>query len=334
MDAQTTDRESLSVVIPVHGDSKTLAACLDGLRQQYHTPDEIIVVANGASPQTIATAQQSTATQVIVLPTVVGGSEARNRGVDASRSDIILFLDSDVVPHPETSQKVLQTFQSHPHISALIGSYDDAPGEPNMLSQYRNLLHHYTHQHASENAATFWGACGAIRREVFCEVGGFDAENFFFGMEDIDLGYRLRQAGYQIRLRKDLQVKHLKHWNWRTMLYADIFHRALPWSKLLLEHPEYMNDLNVKRQERLSAMLLISMLGSLGLTWRFRHLAWVTTLSSGGLLWLNAPLYRFFQRRGGTRFMLASIFFHWTYYLYSVLSFGVAWFLHQQKRLP
>jgi hypothetical protein len=51
----------------------------------------------------------------------------------------------------------------------LIGSYDDAPGANNFLSQYKNLFHHYTHQTGSEEASTFWGACGAIRRDVFLD---------------------------------------------------------------------------------------------------------------------------------------------------------------------
>jgi hypothetical protein len=59
-----------------------------------------------------------------------------------------------------------------PDLVALFGSYDDAPAATNFLSQYKNLLHHYMHQTAREEASTFWGACGAIRREVSLAVGG------------------------------------------------------------------------------------------------------------------------------------------------------------------
>jgi hypothetical protein len=61
----------------------------------------------------------------------------------------------------------MEAFQNDHDLAAVIGSYDDEPFEPNFLSQYKNLLHHYVHQTANRDASTFWGACGAIRRESF-----------------------------------------------------------------------------------------------------------------------------------------------------------------------
>ena len=48
-------------------------------------------------------------------------------------------------------------------------------------------------------------------------------------MEDIDLGYRLTTAGYRIRVDPSLQGKHLKRWNFPSLLKADLFYRAIPW---------------------------------------------------------------------------------------------------------
>ena len=56
----------------------------------------------------------------------------------------------------------------------MFGSYDDTPEAPDFISQYRNLLHHYTHQRAKREAKTFWTGCGAVRKEVFSELKGFD----------------------------------------------------------------------------------------------------------------------------------------------------------------
>lgn len=115
-------------------------------------------------------------------------------------------------------------------LAALIGSYDDAPGATNFLSQYRNLLHHYVHQTGNEEASTFWGACGAVRREVFLAMGGFDESYRQASIEDIELGYRLKRAGLKILLCKALQVKHLKRWEAGSLLKADFCYRALPWT--------------------------------------------------------------------------------------------------------
>ena len=63
-----------------------------------------------------------------------------------------------------------------------------------------------------EKASTFWGACGAIRRDVFIQMSGFDERYWTPWGEHIELGSRLVQHGYTIRLHKELQVKHLKRW--------------------------------------------------------------------------------------------------------------------------
>ena len=57
-------------------------------------------------------------------------------------------------------------FAEDPDLDARIGLYADEPGNSSLLSRYRNLLHHFTHQHSNPEAQTFWGACDAIRRRV------------------------------------------------------------------------------------------------------------------------------------------------------------------------
>ncbi|MCP4399853.1 MAG: hypothetical protein GY801_21430 [bacterium] len=134
-------------------------------------------------------------------------------------------------------------FEEHPGVSALFGSYDDEPYETNFLSQYKNLMHHYMHRTGHEEASTFWAGCGAMRREVFLAIGGFDAHKYATPcIEDIELGYRLKKSGYRIRVLKALQAKHLKRWTPFSLLKADIFHRALPWTTLILEDKQFIND--------------------------------------------------------------------------------------------
>jgi cellulose synthase/poly-beta-1,6-N-acetylglucosamine synthase-like glycosyltransferase len=211
----------------------------------------------------------------------------------------------------------------------LIGSYDDAPAASNFLSQYKNLLHHYIHQTSNEEASTFWGACGAIRRDVFLKMGGFDESYGRPSIEDIELGYRLKRAGYQIRLRKSLQVKHLKRWTARSLVQTDFFQRALPWSRLLLQDAkngsDFGNDLNLQASSRISALLVLLLPGALAFTPWF-GIAGITAFTATiTLLWLNLPLYRFLQRKRGIGFALRTIPWHWFYYFYSSLALGFAY---------
>ena len=58
---------------------------------------------------------------------------------------------------------------------AVFGSYDLPPRSPNVLSQYRNLFHHFVHQTSNDRATTFWAGCGAVKASAFRAMDGFDA---------------------------------------------------------------------------------------------------------------------------------------------------------------
>jgi hypothetical protein len=194
-------------------------------------------------------------------------------------------------------------------------------------------LHHYVHQQGHEDASTFWTGCGAIRADAFRALGGFDAVYHIPSMEDIELGYRLRASGRRIRLVKSLQVKHLKHWTAGSLLRADFVARALPWSQLILSSGVLIDDLNVTVRSRFCAALVYGLLLTLGLAVRWPVLLWLTVLQAAALLVLNADLYRFFLRKRGLLFTLAVIPWHWFYYFYGALAFGIAWAQINLRRL-
>jgi cellulose synthase/poly-beta-1,6-N-acetylglucosamine synthase-like glycosyltransferase len=73
-----------------------------------------------------------------------------------AKGEILFFVDADVAVPPDAVGQMSAVFQQNPDLAAVFGSYDDRPFETNFLSQYRNLFHHYVHQTAKEEAATFW----------------------------------------------------------------------------------------------------------------------------------------------------------------------------------
>jgi GT2 family glycosyltransferase len=156
--------------------------------------------------------------------------------------------------HPDTLGRIKTYLENAPEVAALFGSYDADPSGPGLVSRYKNLLHHYIHQHGLTEASTFWAGCGAVRLNVFMAIGGFDESYLSAAIEDIELGARLRRGGYRIRLCPDIQVTHLKHWTFVSLLSADIFHRAVPWSRLILRQGDWPWDLNVDARSRLSAL--------------------------------------------------------------------------------
>jgi GT2 family glycosyltransferase len=321
------DHPAVSVVIPVHHPGDDFHRCIKAVEQADPPPYETIVVVDGAAEGDGAAAAKSGA-RAILLPARGGPARARNHGARAATGDIVLFVDSDVLIAPDTIGRVAAIFANETEVAAVFGSYDDKPAAPNFLSQYKNLLHHYTHQHGRPEASTFWAGCGAVRRSVFLEVGGFDERYDRPSIEDIELGYRLRQAGRTIRLCKDLQVTHLKRWTAVSLLRSDINDRALPWAELILRRGAMPNDLNLKVADRASAVLAWA--GAALLTGGvMRPFLLAYAFIAFVLLWLlNAPLYRFFCRKRGVAFMFGSIGWHWLYYLYSSAAFAWTFVSH------
>jgi len=326
---------SVSIIVPVYNGGEAFLDCCHALKTASPAPLEVIVVVDGNDNASAYVAAQYGFT-VIKLPYNQGPAAARNQGAKIARGDILFFVDADVQIATSVVHTIQALFLKSSELTAVIGSYDDAPGCPDFLSQYRNLFHHYTHQISSENASTFWGACGAIRREAFFAIGGFDERFRRPCVEDIDLGYRLKHAGYQIRLCKNLQVKHLKRWGLITLLKADFFYRALPWTQLILQNKALNNDLNLQVSSRISVVLTYGLLLALLLSIFWPPALLIALAAGAGLLGLNVSVYRFFKRKRGLKFALRAIPLHWLYYLYGGLGFAIGccqfWLFPQSAR--
>lgn len=323
----------VSVIVPAYNAAETLPYCLQAIRDNSFPDAEIIVVDDGSSDSTSHLAEKYGAT-VIHTGSRQGPAGARNQGVEHARGEILMFVDADVVIPESAIAKVVNRFENDPELAALFGSYDESPSETNFLSQYRNLLHHYVHQNSSENAISFWAGCGAIRRSIFIEVGGFDKQKFSrASVEDIELGLRVCERGFRIRLEKSLQAKHLKKWQILPLLKADILYRAYPWSRLIVESGLVPDDLNLRLSDRISGLLsgfLMFLLVLLPVSIFALpeilplHLAFLLAILTI-LIVLNRQLYSFYGRLRGWRFAMKCIPWHILYYFYSGLTFVYCW---------
>jgi len=323
------DREARSsgvaIVVPVHRGGDGLARCLEAIAAGDPRADEVVVAVDGP----VAGARQMAegyGFRVVETAGRAGPASARNLGAEATTAPLILFVDSDVVIPPDTAGRVAAYLAERPEVAAVFGSYDARPSAPDFVSQYKNLFHHFTHQHGALEAATFWTGCGAIRRAVFESVGGFDSRQAW--LEDVELGYRLRASGHRIHLDPTLQVTHLKCWSFATMVRSDVFHRALPWTELIHRYRRLPNDLNLRVAGRISVALVLALVASLAAAVWWSGAAVGALAAAIALLAVNWPYYRFLGRRRGALFAARAVPVHWLYLLYSgvVFALGSAWY--------
>jgi hypothetical protein len=291
----------LLVVVPATDRPATLGRCLDALRASTTPPDELVVVE---------------------APGGEGPAAARNRGVRdaASAAGVVAFVDADVEVHRDALARLRAAFSADPGVAAVFGAYDDRPADPGSVSRFRNLLHHHVHARAAGPAETFWAGLGAVRRDAFEAVGGFDAERFREpAVEDIELGMRLRADGRRIVLDPEIRGTHLKRWSVASMARADFARRGVPWTRLLLERGEGSTGLNLSAANRASALASLSLAAAV--TGRRPRMA---AASLGAMIALNAAFYELLWRCGGPRLVAAGIPLHVVHHLAAIASVPVA----------
>jgi glycosyltransferase involved in cell wall biosynthesis len=317
----------LTVIVPVYNGGVGLARCLAAIRAGTRQPDELIVVDDASTDGSAEVAANYGARVVSLAGEPRGPARARNRGVSAAEGDLLVFVDADVAVQAEAVARLDARLLADATLDGVFGSYDDHPTDASLVSQYKNLQHHWVHQHSGGPAHTFWAGCGAVRRAAFEAVGGYDERFERPAIEDIDFGLRLRDAGFRLELDPAILCTHLKRWTLHSLLQADISGRAIPWSRLIAARGEAPHSLNLDRVNRWSgALAWIGLIALCAAPW------WPIAMAPAGLalpgmtlaavLWLNRAFYRFLRQRGGRWLQLVGVLLHLGYYVYATAIFG------------
>lgn len=275
---------------------------------------ELIVVIDGTGGDAEASAA-ACADVVVRLPgRARGPAYARNRGAELAQADLAVFLDADVVASPVVIGALVRTLQTQPELSAVFGSFDDGPHDAGFVSRYRSLLAHELHSCMAGEVDIFWASCGAVRLEAFDAVGGFDEWRFPEAeVESVELGHRLRRAGYRILLRPDLQVTHLHPFTLGSLLLGDLRRLVVPWYRVAVDGGLPRVDFPVRIEKRASLLvlggLLALVLAVLGATptpvwWTVAVVALTIAVV------MRRRLYGFFAERAGWLFTIACIPLH------------------------
>lgn len=205
----------LSVVVPTFNRRASLLRLLTALAEQTLPAEqfEVVVVDDGSTDGTGALLRDLTTPYVLrVFEQPNGGpSLARNRGVTSARGELIVFLDDDVEPLPDALAEHVAAHQAGPGL-VVVGPMSPPRNWPRpawveweeeMLQvQYRAML-------AGVYPCTprqFYTGNASLARSQFLAVGGFDTS--FRRAEDIELAYRLRDAGARFAFVPRAEVRH------------------------------------------------------------------------------------------------------------------------------
>ena len=320
-------RVALTVIVPFHRNLDQLGRCLAALQEARDAAAaaadfvEIIIAADGPIDDPAHLARQAGAS-VVRIAGPRGPAVARNQGAAAASGNVLVFVDADVVVGRTVLAEFACRFSSNPDLGAAFGAYDEEPADPGFFSQCRNLAHSFVHQRSNRDASTFWAGLGAIRADVFAAVGGFDERFARPSVEDIDLGYRVRAAGFPILLDATIQGKHLKRWTLRSSVLSDVFDRGIPWTQLMQRYGALRNDLNISIAYRICVVVAYLLLACLIVASRWPMTLIAVPVLAVALWLLDQPYYRFFVNRRGWWFTLRWYPFHVLHHLCNGISFA------------
>jgi GT2 family glycosyltransferase len=199
-----------SVVVPNFNGRRWLPGCLDSLAAQTLAPTEVVVVDNGSSDGSAALASGRPGVRVVELGRNLGFAAAANRGIGTVETESVALVNTDVVLAADWLERMQAALGSAPDVGAVACKMVDLE-DPSVLYDAGDVLRRdgvceqrgrFERDDGSfdEPGEVFAASAGAAlyRRGAVLDVGGFD-ERFFLYLEDVDLGLRLRLAGWRCR---------------------------------------------------------------------------------------------------------------------------------------
>lgn len=215
-----------SIVIPTLGGDH-LRRCLAALERQEDDSFEIVVVDNGSGAR-----GDHPGVRVVELPDNRGFAGAANAGAAAARGEYLVFLNDDTEADPDWLAELVACAERHPaaaSIASKVLRHDDptvVDGAGDSMTRSLKAFRRGAGERdgggydREEQVFSASGTACLWRSRAFHALGGFD-ESFFAYYEDVDLGFRARNAGYECWYAPRAVVRHVGGVTSRRVARAD-----------------------------------------------------------------------------------------------------------------
>lgn len=219
---------NISVVIPNYNGEKILRKNISGVLKVLDTyansqkhDIELIIVDDGSTDASKEIIQamfndhtSSVGIRLLFNSRNYGFSTTVNKGVAAAKGEIVVLLNTDVIPEKDFLDALLPHFQEEKVFA--VGCMDRSVEDGKTILRGRGigkwekgLLVHKKGE-VEKNDKTLWVSCGsgAFRKEIWKDLGGLSEVLNPFYWEDVDLGYRALKSGYKLVFEKNSIVTH------------------------------------------------------------------------------------------------------------------------------
>jgi GT2 family glycosyltransferase len=201
---------TISIIIPHLNGKQHLTDCFQSLRQQTFTDFETLLVDNGSTDGTQTfVAENYPEVTLIQLPENKGFTGACNAGWQAAHGRFIILLNNDTEADPNWLAEVVAAFERHPQAGSIASKMllfdqrdtfhtagdfyrlDGIPGNRGVWQKDEGQF---------DREEIVFSACGgssAYRREMLEQIGFLD-DDYFFSCEDVDMGWRVNLAKWEV----------------------------------------------------------------------------------------------------------------------------------------
>ena len=299
---------TVSVIIPAYNAERTLPGLLQSLMPIDPKTTEVIVVNDASTDTTLRVAKQVAGVRILTQqPTNKGVAAARNRGGNAARNMILLFLDADVRCFPDTLQEVIRTYQKRPKLDACSGIIVLPPQNTPFFPRYKGIrtyVYWMFENRGAWNTQPFGNACGSVWRAVFQKVGGFDERFLGASLEDAEFGARLVSHGYSVGFNSKIRIRH-RFEDFLPMI-AKYIHRSRVWTRMFLSRRSF-ESVGMTKGESVNGMIAAGVLPLVGIGFIITNVYFFALTALLMHLYLAQRFYRFVYREAGFMFMVGTI---------------------------
>lgn len=210
---------NVTAYIPCFNGARYLSQTIDAILRQTRPPDELLVIDDGSTDDSVATAQKFPV-RVIHHKENSGLAVARNTALANARFPLLAAFDVDAVPEPTWLSYLLEAFADETIAGVggrLIENFHDTPPDLWRALQLSQDLGEQPIEMRWPTPKRLGGFGTVFRTDVLKAVKGYD-ERYRTNYEDVDLCMRVLQAGYKTLFDPRAVMRHMRRDNFSSVL--------------------------------------------------------------------------------------------------------------------
>ncbi|MEN8262306.1 MAG: glycosyltransferase family 2 protein [Nitrospirota bacterium] len=299
----------ISIVIPTYNAAKFMPGLMDSIFKQAVDDMEVIIVDDCSTDNTVEIVEKYPV-KVVRMEKNGGPARARNRGVNEARGEIIFFLDSDVIVLDGTVPEVRDYFQENPSANCVIGVCATEPLNKGFVPKYMAMFE-YIHllDTPGNKVSVFAPRCGAIKKELFLEAGGYDESYKGADVEDFELARRINKLD-SIFLNSKMLVRHQFVNNFEEAV-KNYFKRAVMWIQLFLKDKQLDNAGPTSPSNGIAAICSFLSIMSLLFVPYIHSAKYIFISLIIVFLFMNLKWWNFMRKEAGFQFSIKALFLNY-----------------------